>query len=159
MFVLFCIFLPDLPLHLLSYSAHVTLPFHPVITQRLLKSSLDICILHSDWCASSWQWESTEGFQLGLLTAQVGAPQCLFCAFAVELSSLAIMSTLTKRSKGFLRLLASSVEMVFMWPMKAKSSLQFVFFRRQETSVSIPWLFVGSYCPYDTELHSCYKFL
>lgn len=59
-------------------------------------------------------------FQLGLLSAQVGAHQHLLCAFAVELSSLAIMSKLTKRSKGFLRLLTSSVEMVFMWPMKAK---------------------------------------
>lgn len=53
----------------------------------------------------------------------MGAPQHLFCAFAVELSSLAIMSKLTKRSKGFLRLLTSSVEMVFMWPMKAKMVL------------------------------------
>lgn len=59
-------------------------------------------------------------FPLGLLSAQVGAQQHLFCASAVELSSLAIMSKLTKRSKGFLRLLTSSVEMVFMWPMKAK---------------------------------------
>lgn len=46
--------------------------------------------------------------------------QHLFCAFAVELSSLAIKSKLTKRSKGFLGLLTSNVETVFMWPVEAK---------------------------------------
>lgn len=39
--------------------------------------------------------------------------QHLLCAFAVELSSLAITSNLTKRSKGFLGLFTSSVEIVF----------------------------------------------
>lgn len=39
--------------------------------------------------------------------------QHLLCAFAVELSSLAITSNLTKRSKGFLGLFTNSVEIVF----------------------------------------------
>lgn len=52
---------------------------------------------------------------LGLLMLRWGLFISIFWALAVELSSLAIVSNLTKRSQGSVGLFTSSVEMVFLY--------------------------------------------
>lgn len=71
----------------------------------------------------------------------------------VSYSLVAIMSRLTKKSKSFLGLLTSSVEILFLCGQgKAKTFLfSLCYLEDRKHLVYILWLFVGSNCPYDTE--------
>lgn len=68
-------------------------------------------------------------------------------------SLVAIMSKLTKGSKGFSGLLTSNVEILFSCGQgKERLVFWFMLFRRQKNILSAFFLqFIGSHCPYNTE--------
>lgn len=122
----------------------------------------NICILHNDWCDSSWQvWKALKCCDWVLGNAILMYFQHFFWAFHVELSLVAIMSKLTKRSKGLLGLLTSSVEILFSCGQgKAKSCLfGLCYLEDRKTSCLHPFgCLWGHIVLMILKLYSCCKF-